>query len=111
MGDNLTGPRVGDLNRQPLMAIERVAEGRADRLIDRALRTHFPAEADLGEIGVVNVAAEPDDRRRRTAACAGGDLDQDLLQPLEREVERGPVLEVERAPELLAPAGRPPPPR
>ena len=45
---------------------ERVAVGRADRLVDGALaRPVVASQADLGQVGVVDVAGEDHDRGRR----------------------------------------------
>src|SRR3954469_13370037 len=82
------------------------------------------------EVGVVNVAREEGDRRRRLAAPARADVADEVDQPQEAVVEGRPVLEVEALADLLAdlrpaaspralggpparppPTGPPPPPR
>ena len=56
---------------------------------------------------MVDVAGEDDDRGRRLAALAGGDLAQEVAQLREGLAEGGPVVEVDFAPQLLArPGGR-----
>ena len=48
-----------------LLVVERVAERRADRLPDARLHAGAGREADLGQVGVVDVARQHADRRRR----------------------------------------------
>ena len=88
--------------RAPLLRVERVADRRADGLVDVALDGAARAEADLGEIGVVHVARERDDRGGRAPALPLADLGDQARQPPEALRERGPVVEVERLADLLA---------
>ena len=85
-----------------LLRAERVAERRAGRLPDARLHAAALREADLGQVRVVHVAGEHDDRARRLAAAAGADLAQQLAHEVERVAERRPVLEVHALAQLLA---------
>src|SRR5215218_4844848 len=100
--EHRAGPRRADTHHAALVLVQRVAEGRADGLPD--LRAH-PGPAlvgDLGEIGVVYVPRERDDRRGRLAVLARADLADVPAHGLEGVMERGPVLEVGTLADLLA---------
>ena len=85
-----------------LAVVERVAERRAGRLVDRRAHPGAAREPDLGQVGVVHVARQRDDRRRRRAVRARRRRAHELHDAVERGAERRPVLEVERLPDLLA---------
>ena len=85
-----------EAHHRPLLVVERVAERRARRLPRRRAHAGALRERDLGEVGVVDVARQRDDRGRRLAALARADRADDAHHALERLAERRPVLEVER---------------
>ena len=90
----------------PLFA-RRAGCGRASRRPGRR-RSRIPRpgrEADLGQVGVVDVAGEDDDRGRRLAALAASRPRRAARAGRAKELaEGGPVVEVDGAPQLL---GRP----
>src|SRR5680860_451874 len=55
-GQRVGGAGGGGLDRAALAAVERVAQRRADRLIDRALHSRAAPEAGLAQVGVVDIA-------------------------------------------------------
>ena len=63
----LLSPAGGEItfDGAPLAGIERVSKWRAGRLVDRAADTGRPAERHVGEVGVVHVPREDDDRGGR----------------------------------------------
>src|SRR3954447_18319173 len=82
---------------------ERVSEGGADDLVDAAAAAREPSPRYLGDVRVMDVPADQRDRRRRVVTVdAISGVPQQLHHPLERSLERGPVLEVERGSQLLA---------
>ncbi len=90
----------------------RVAEGGADRLVDRALHAVFVAECRPGQVAVVHVAGEDGDAGGGTAPLPGSYYGPDEPGEFgERFVERAPVVQVLGAPEPLPPPRRPPSPR
>ena len=72
------------------LRVERVAVGRADRLDDGALDPSLGPEADLAQIGVVDVPGEDRDRGRRAAPLARADLLEQFAEAVEGESGRRP---------------------
>ena len=107
--DDRGAPRLGHARRRAAPP-GRAGFGRASRRAGgRGCAASIePAQRDLGDVRVVDVAADQRDRRRRPVALgARRDVAEQLHHPLERPLERRPVLEVERATQLLAqPGGR-----
>src|ERR687887_2291369 len=95
------GTREAEVDAAALLGAERVAEGRAGRLPDVRRDTAALRERDLGEVGVVHVAREDDDRARRGPAPPRADVAQQRAHALERTLERRPVLEVGALADLL----------
>src|SRR4051794_38132026 len=109
--DALRGPRHRGADAAALMAVERVAQRRAHRLVHGRPRAVRRRELGPREIGVVHVAGEEHDARRRRAVPAGRDAIEQVLEVAQRLSERRPVLEVERLAHLLAEARRDTTPR
>ena len=100
-GGDAGEPRSHQLDHSPFMRLEGIAERRADDLEDAA---HLARpQVDLRDIRRVDVATDEGDRARRIRAL--GELVQQLDHRPERTLERRPVLEIERAAELLGSAG------
>ena len=107
-----SAPRViAELDRAPLAGVQRVAQRRADGLVDGRLPRRLPVASDRAsrDVGVVDVAGEQR-RRSRAAPPRRPRGDRRSSRPLERAqrvAERGPVLEVEALAQALGRAPRP----
>src|SRR5204863_5346827 len=93
--------RGGELGLATLARVERVSKRRADGLVGLALDARRFGVLDLAQVRVVDVAREEDERGRGVAALARADLAEKLGDEVEGVLERGPVVEVDRAAKLL----------
>ena len=105
-------PGLGHGHHAPLRGAERISEGGADDLVHAAAACLEPSQRYLGDVRVVDITADHRDRSRRVVPVAAiGGVPEQLHHPLERPLEGGPVLEVERATQLLAQTCGEPAPR
>jgi hypothetical protein len=108
--DDPAWPRRTQPQHPAFAVVEVVAERRAHRLRHAAPDARFASERDLGEEGMMDVAAEQADRGWRVAAPSRGDVLEQPGHAMEGVLERRPVLEVEVAPHAFGPArGQPAP--